>query len=169
MLQIFRILGFQVFRNSDFLRMHPSGHLGLGGEGVRAGGRAAGGLRLGPRVAAWAFSAGGQATGYGSVTRVVMETSGGTSLCSQSSKHFRELCWVGDCLIIEESQPDFLRQGDGRFQRTNWRYRPLPDRRGNYPISIVKASFDPVDCPVFGKQIDIITESPQPHCEIQVF
>jgi hypothetical protein len=37
-----------------------------------------------------------------------MDTSGGTSLCCQSGKHFRELSWLGDCLIFEEHQPDFL-------------------------------------------------------------
>jgi len=33
--------------------------------------------------------------------------------------------------------------------------RPKPAGRGNYPISLVKVSFDPVDCPVFGEQIFI--------------
>jgi hypothetical protein len=32
----------------------------------------------------------------------------------------------------------------------------------HYPISIVKASYAPVDCLVFGEQIDIITASPRP-------
>ena len=40
--------------------------------------------------------------------------------------------------------------------------RPLPVGRGHIPISIGKASFDPVDCPVFGEQIGIITESLRP-------
>jgi hypothetical protein len=37
--------------------------------------------------------------------------------------------------------------------------RPKPAGRGRYPISIVKASFDPFDCPVFGEQFDNITAS----------
>jgi hypothetical protein len=37
--------------------------------------------------------------------------------------------------------------------------RPLPDRRGRYPILTVKATFAPVDCPLLGEQFDIITES----------
>ena len=45
--------------------------------------------------------------------------------------------------------------------------RPIPDRRGRYPISIIKASFDPVVCPVFGEQIDIITASLRPTRETQ--
>jgi len=40
--------------------------------------------------------------------------------------------------------------------------RPIPAGQGYYPISIVKASCNPVDCPVFGEQFDIITESQWP-------
>ncbi len=32
--------------------------------------------------------------------------------------------------------------------------RPIPDRRGRHLISIVKVIFVPIDCPVFGKQIE---------------
>ena len=59
-------------------------------------------LRLGPRVAPGGVFGGRAGDGYGVGRRVDMGTSGGTSLCSQSGKHFRELCWVGDSLIIEE-------------------------------------------------------------------
>ncbi len=41
-------------------------------------------------------------------------------------------------------------------------YVPQPAGRGYYPISIVKASCDPVGCPVFGEQIAIITASLRP-------
>jgi hypothetical protein len=37
--------------------------------------------------------------------------------------------------------------------------RPLAASRANVPISIDKPSFDPVECPVLGEQIDIITAS----------
>ncbi|NOU13799.1 MAG: hypothetical protein HOO92_07525 [Methylococcaceae bacterium] len=40
--------------------------------------------------------------------------------------------------------------------------RPLPDRRAHYPISIVQVSGDLAECQVFGKQIDIMTESVRP-------
>ena len=43
---------------------------------------------------------------------------------------------------------------------SNWRCRPKPAGRGNYPISIVKATWDPIGCPVFGEQNDIFTASP---------
>lgn len=32
--------------------------------------------------------------------------------------------------------------------------RPHPADRGDYPISILKASSNPLGCPVFGEQID---------------
>ncbi|MEQ1528976.1 MAG: hypothetical protein ABL925_06640, partial [Methylococcales bacterium] len=41
-------------------------------------------------------------------------------------------------------------------------YRPKPAGRVDFPISIVKASGNPHGCPVFGKQIDILTTSPGP-------
>lgn len=44
----------------------------------------------------------------------------------------------------------------------NSRYVPLPDRRGRYPISIVKATFGLLECPLFGEQFYIITESLRP-------
>ncbi|MDO8938161.1 MAG: hypothetical protein Q7U98_03260 [Methylicorpusculum sp.] len=47
--------------------------------------------------------------------------------------------------------------------------RPLADRRGNFPISIVKASCDPVECPVFGEKINNIAALPQPLCEVYMF
>jgi len=47
--------------------------------------------------------------------------------------------------------------------------RPIPDRRGNYPISIVKASSDSAECQVFDEQIDIITESLRPWTDIHWF
>jgi len=47
--------------------------------------------------------------------------------------------------------------------------RPKPAGLGNYPISIVKASWGPVGCPVFGEQNDIITTSTRPLCDIQRF
>jgi hypothetical protein len=34
--------------------------------------------------------------------------------------------------------------------------RPLPDLRAHYPISIIQVPCDSAECPVFGKQIDII-------------
>jgi hypothetical protein len=40
--------------------------------------------------------------------------------------------------------------------------RPLPAGRGRHPISIAEASSDPVQCPVFGEQIDIYTASTRP-------
>jgi hypothetical protein len=61
--QIFRILGFQVFRFSGFLRMHQSGHLGVGGEPVSEGGKNR--SDSGPDWPPGAFSGGGQATGHG--------------------------------------------------------------------------------------------------------
>jgi hypothetical protein len=42
--------------------------------------------------------------------------------------------------------------------------RPKPDRRGHFPISIVKATSDPVGCPVLGEQIEIITTSSVKGC-----
>jgi hypothetical protein len=36
-------------------------------------------------------------------------------------------------------------------------FRPLPDRRARFPISIVKATSDPAECPVLGGQIGIVT------------
>jgi hypothetical protein len=40
--------------------------------------------------------------------------------------------------------------------------RPKPAGRDNYPISIVKTYRDPIGYPVFGEQIDVITESLRP-------
>jgi hypothetical protein len=47
-------------------------------------------------------------------------------------------------------------------QTLTGKVRPLPDRRGRYPILTVKATFAPVDCPLLGEQFDIITESLRP-------
>lgn len=47
----------------------------------------------------------------------------------------------------------FLRSADSQF-------RPIPVGRGNFPISLVKATSDSLDCPVFGEQIDVIAGSP---------
>ena len=82
-------------------------------QGSALGGAAGGGWLpecsdWGPEWPQVAFFGGRAGDGHGVGRRVVMGTSGGTSLCSQSGKHFRELGWVGDCLIIEEPQPDFL-------------------------------------------------------------
>ena len=55
------------------------------------GGLAAGVHRLGPRAAPGGVFGGRAGDGHGAVRRVVMGTSGGTSLCTQSGKHFREL------------------------------------------------------------------------------
>lgn len=47
-------------------------------------------------------------------------------------------------------------------------YRPSPVGQGLNPISIVKASSDPLGCPVFGEPIDIITTSPRPITAIKI-
>jgi hypothetical protein len=73
-------------------------------QGSALGGAAGGGLRLGPRVGAWGVFRRRVVDGHGAGRRVDMGASGGTSLCCQSGKHFRELCWVGDCLIISLKQ-----------------------------------------------------------------
>jgi len=41
-------------------------------------------------------------------------------------------------------------------------FRPIPDRWGNFPISIVQVSGDSAECQVFGKQIDIMAASLRP-------
>lgn len=47
----------------------------------------------------------------------------------------------------------------GRFMVMQWitdaqplrsQFRPIPAGRGNYPILIIKASCNPIGCPVFG-------------------
>jgi hypothetical protein len=47
----------------------------------------------------------------------------------------------------------------GLLKSANSQVRPKPAGRGNDPISIGKATGDPVECPVFGEQIEIITVS----------
>ena len=80
-------------------------------------------LRLGPRWPPGRFQRAGRRRSWGG-PRVVMGTSGGTSLWSQSGKHFCELCWVGDCLIIEEPQPGFLWASGHSILAERGRYQP---------------------------------------------
>jgi hypothetical protein len=117
--QIFRFSGFQEFRFSgiQIFRFFEDAPIRSPRRGRRTG--FSGRQKLPLSTPEWpqvAVSVGGQATGHGLGWRVVMGASGGTSLCTQSGQHFCEWGWVGDCLIIEEPQPDFfMRQAEIRF------------------------------------------------------
>jgi hypothetical protein len=43
------------------------------------------------------------------------------------------------------------------FRKVNGGLRPIPDRRGDYLISIVKTTYHPVDYQVFAERIVIIS------------
>jgi hypothetical protein len=55
---------------------------------------------------------------------------------------------------------------DSNFKTASGADRPKPAARVKYPISIIQVSCDSAECPVFGKQIDIMTTSLRPLCDI---